>query len=29
MEPYKLILQSEKKYLFGAANLLIAIKKGT
>ncbi len=29
MEPYKLILQSEKKYLFGSVNLLIAIKKGT
>jgi demethylmenaquinone methyltransferase / 2-methoxy-6-polyprenyl-1,4-benzoquinol methylase len=29
MEPYKLILQSEKKYLFGSVNLLIATKKGT
>jgi demethylmenaquinone methyltransferase/2-methoxy-6-polyprenyl-1,4-benzoquinol methylase len=29
MEPYKLVLQSEKKYLFGSVNLLIAVKKGT
>jgi demethylmenaquinone methyltransferase/2-methoxy-6-polyprenyl-1,4-benzoquinol methylase len=29
MEPYKLILQSERKYLFGSVNLLIATKKGT
>lgn len=29
MEPFKLYLQSEKKFLFGSVNLLIAIKKGT
>jgi len=29
MEPYQLNLQSEKKYLFGSVNLLIATKKGT
>ncbi len=29
MEPYKLILHSERKYLFGSVNLLIATKKGT
>ena len=29
MEPYKLALQSQKKYLFGSVNLLIATKKGT
>jgi demethylmenaquinone methyltransferase/2-methoxy-6-polyprenyl-1,4-benzoquinol methylase len=29
MEPFNLILQSEKKYLFGSVNLLMAIKKGT
>jgi demethylmenaquinone methyltransferase / 2-methoxy-6-polyprenyl-1,4-benzoquinol methylase len=29
MEPYNLVLQSEKKYLFGSVNLLIATKKGT
>jgi demethylmenaquinone methyltransferase / 2-methoxy-6-polyprenyl-1,4-benzoquinol methylase len=29
MEPHKLILQSEKKYMFGSVNLLIATKKAT
>jgi demethylmenaquinone methyltransferase/2-methoxy-6-polyprenyl-1,4-benzoquinol methylase len=29
MEPYQLTLQSEKKYLFGSVNLLVATKKGT
>jgi demethylmenaquinone methyltransferase / 2-methoxy-6-polyprenyl-1,4-benzoquinol methylase len=29
MEPYKLVLQSQKRYLFGSVNLLIATKKGT
>jgi demethylmenaquinone methyltransferase/2-methoxy-6-polyprenyl-1,4-benzoquinol methylase len=29
MEPYKLHLQSERKYLLGSVNLLIAVKKGT
>jgi demethylmenaquinone methyltransferase / 2-methoxy-6-polyprenyl-1,4-benzoquinol methylase len=29
MKPYKFSLQSEKKYLFGSVNLLVAIKEGT
>jgi demethylmenaquinone methyltransferase/2-methoxy-6-polyprenyl-1,4-benzoquinol methylase len=29
MKPHKLMLQSEKKYLYGSVNLLIATKKGT